>query len=460
METRPAPTTFKGILRHLGPGLIITATIVGSGELIATPKLASEVGFTMLWFIILGCLVKVFVQVELGRYTVTHGKTTLEAMDSVPGPKLRVSWMVWFWVIMYIGSTMQIAGMMGGIASLIVNEESGWHIALIAVVALVCIALLLSGRYRLVEAVCIGMVALFTLFTVVALVSLQFTDHAIKGSDVLRGMKFKLPDDFTTAFGAFAIIGVGTSELIYYPYWCLEKGYARFTGKNDNTVGWLDRALGWLNVMRWDAWVSCVIYTGATVAFYLLGAATLFGKTVEDKDVIPTLSLMYEEAFPEWGRIVFSVGCFCVLFSTVFGATAANARLFADALSVFKIREYETEASRHRMVKTGCVVLLVLSFLIFVMFGNKPVTLVFMGAFAQGALLPFLALAAIYFMLTRVDRRLQPGRVWKGFLVLAAACMIFIGTYKAAEVVGNLFTENKAATENTESSDPQNEPVN
>ena len=447
METKPAPTTLKGILRHLGPGLIITATIVGSGELIATPKLASEVGFTMLWFIILGCLIKVFVQVELGRYTVTHGRTTLEAMDSVPGPRLRVSWMVWFWVVMYIGSAMQIAGMMGGIASLIVNEESGWHIALIALVALVCIALLLSGRYRLVEAVCIGMVALFTIFTLVALVSLQFTEHAIKGSDVLSGLEFSLPDDFTTAFGAFAIIGVGTSELIYYPYWCLEKGYARFTGKNDNTVGWLDRALGWLNVMRWDAWVSCVIYTGATVAFYLLGAATLFGKTVEDKDVIPTLSSMYEGAFPEWGRIVFSVGCFCVLFSTVFGATAANARLFADALSVFKVREYDTEASRHRMVKAGCVVLLVLSFLIFVMFGNKPVTLVFMGAFAQGALLPFLALAAIYFMLTRVDRRLQPGRVWKGFLVLAAACMIFIGTYKAAEVVGNLFARKPSAME-------------
>ena len=114
MEPKPAPTDFKGILKHLGPGLIITATIVGSGELIATPKLASEVGFTMLWFIILGCLVKVFVQVELGRYTLVTGKTTLEAMNSVPGPKLRVSWMVWFWVVMYIGSTMQVAGMMGG----------------------------------------------------------------------------------------------------------------------------------------------------------------------------------------------------------------------------------------------------------------------------------------------------------------------------------------------------------
>ena len=159
MEPKPAPTDFKGILKHLGPGLIITATIVGSGELIATPALAAKVGFTMLWFIILGCLVKVFVQVELGSYTLVTGKTTLEAMNSVPGPKLRVSWMVWFWVVMYIGSTMQVAGMMGGIASLVVSKDSGWHLGLIAIVALACMGMLLSGRYRLVERVCIATVS-------------------------------------------------------------------------------------------------------------------------------------------------------------------------------------------------------------------------------------------------------------------------------------------------------------
>ncbi|MDP6794244.1 MAG: Nramp family divalent metal transporter [Verrucomicrobiota bacterium] len=437
MDTKPAPTTFKGILRHLGPGLIITATIVGSGELIATPKLASEVGFKMLWFIILGCLVKVFVQVELGRYTLVTGKTTLEAMNSVPGPKLRVSWMVWFWVVMYIGSTMQVAGMMGGIASLVIEDkESGWHLALIGIIAIVCMVMLLSGRYRLVERVCIVMVVLFTFFTILALASIQFTDNAITASKIGSGLTFWLPPDFAIAFGAFAIIGVGTSELIYYPYWCIEKGYAKNTGEHDKTIGWLERALGWLNVMRWDAWISCVIYTGATVAFYLLGAATLYnsGQEITDDNVISSLSAMYESAFGEFGKTVFSVGCFCVLFSTVFAATAANSRLFADGVSVFGIKKYQSEDERHAMVKFGAVVLLVLAFIIFAGFG-KPVSLVFMGAFAQGALLPFLAFASIYFLYTRVDRKLHPGKTWKVFLSLSAICMAIIGAYSAVKEV-------------------------
>ena len=68
-EIQEAPTTFNGIRKQLGPGLIISANIVGSGELIVTTKLGADVGFIMLWFIT-GCLLKVFVQLELGRYDI------------------------------------------------------------------------------------------------------------------------------------------------------------------------------------------------------------------------------------------------------------------------------------------------------------------------------------------------------------------------------------------------------
>ena len=70
IQPQDAPTDCRGILKHLGPGLIVTACIVGSGELIATPKVGADHGFSLLWFIIIGCIIKVFVQVELGRAAV------------------------------------------------------------------------------------------------------------------------------------------------------------------------------------------------------------------------------------------------------------------------------------------------------------------------------------------------------------------------------------------------------
>src|SRR5690606_3127380 len=80
------PKYFWRILRQIGPGLIIAGSIVGSGELIATTKTGAQAGISLLWLIIIGCLIKVFVQIELGRYTITHGETTLSALDRVPGP--------------------------------------------------------------------------------------------------------------------------------------------------------------------------------------------------------------------------------------------------------------------------------------------------------------------------------------------------------------------------------------
>ncbi len=85
---------------HLGPGLILSAAIVGSGELIVTPKVGAASGFSLLWFVIFACIVKVFVQVELARLSIVERMTTLEALNSMPGPRLRVSWILWFWLFM------------------------------------------------------------------------------------------------------------------------------------------------------------------------------------------------------------------------------------------------------------------------------------------------------------------------------------------------------------------------
>jgi Mn2+/Fe2+ NRAMP family transporter len=88
------PVSLLQSLKYIGPGLILTAGIVGTGELVATPNVAAESGFDLLWLIILGCVVKVFVQVELGRYAVATGTSTLRMLDMVPGPRLKVGWMV------------------------------------------------------------------------------------------------------------------------------------------------------------------------------------------------------------------------------------------------------------------------------------------------------------------------------------------------------------------------------
>jgi manganese transport protein len=436
-EIRPAPRTFTGILGQVGPGLILSAIIVGSGELIVTPKLGAEEGFKLLWFIILGCVLKVFVQIELGRYAVTRGKTTLEALNTLPGPRLLVSWVLWLWLAMYVCLVPQVAGMVGGVAT---SLRLGGAIAPIPALAILIGAitaiLLIVGRYRLVETASTAMVAIFTVTTMVAVGSLQFTPFAVTAPQVASGFGFELPASLITAFGAFGIIGVGASELIYYPYWCLEKGYALRVGPDDGAPEWKDRARGWLRVMRIDAWISFFIYTTATIAFYILGAAILHAKQlkVESNLMIETLSQMYRSAFGEWSLWLFLLGAIAVLYSTIFGATASNARLFADALSIFGAKTYRDNDERVRWVKIGCILLPIAFTSVFLIFGN-PVTLVFWGAIAQGLMLPFLAAAALYFHFTNPHADLRAGAASLTGLIGAAALMAALGAYQVWDTI-------------------------
>ena len=82
---RAAPTTFIGRLGHLGPGFIMSAAIVGSGELIATTALGAKAGFVTFWVILVSCFVKVALQLEFGKNAIYTGLPTMQSLNRLPG---------------------------------------------------------------------------------------------------------------------------------------------------------------------------------------------------------------------------------------------------------------------------------------------------------------------------------------------------------------------------------------
>ncbi|MCA9112630.1 MAG: transmembrane Mn(2+) transporter, partial [Planctomycetaceae bacterium] len=357
---QPPPRGFANTVRQLGPGLIIAGSIVGSGELIATTKAGAQAGISLLWLIILGCVIKVFAQIELGRYSITHGQTTLVALNTLPGPRLRVSWILWYWLLMMLCTLGQLGGIVGGVGqalaisfpitgdyreailapshaelaqhlqweSAILEESAAFkelteaeqllvqsgvdamrtrladlgekgQIALEAVrsgetlqdpwtvddrywaaaAAFVTVALLYNGRYGPIQNISTALVVSFTFITLGNVYALQTSpEWSLPVEEWMRGLTPHFPDSakgLATALATFGIIGVGAAELIFYPYWCMEKGYASFVGPHSDDEAWENRARGWMRVMHIDAFASMVVYTVATVAFFVMGVAVL-----------------------------------------------------------------------------------------------------------------------------------------------------------------------------------------
>jgi Mn2+/Fe2+ NRAMP family transporter len=116
-KIKSAPQTFRGRLKHLGPSLILSAAIVGSGELIATTTLGAKAGFVCFWIILVSCVVKVMIQLEFGKHTVTTGETSMQIMSKLPGPKIRgTRWSVWLVFVVMIFKLLQVGGIVGGVA--------------------------------------------------------------------------------------------------------------------------------------------------------------------------------------------------------------------------------------------------------------------------------------------------------------------------------------------------------
>ncbi|MFI4876184.1 MAG: Nramp family divalent metal transporter [Blastopirellula sp. JB062] len=558
------PTAFGAILRRIGPGLIVAGSIVGSGELIATTKAGAEAGFWLLWLILIGCVIKVFVQVEFGRYTIYSGKTALYGMNEVPGPAIsyrlatpaKVNWLMIYWFVMTAASIAQLGGIVGGVGQamqmgLPLTEKGRYYnefgdlqmrirvtetlisraagrddrdeeaaqrafltqleasldqqgarylklrreiqtdsqsLAALApdsaaaeslnkrllerkreqkaiqagvepiddeiwagVLGVVTAILLLVGRYRFIESISTVLVASFTLVTIGNLMALQLQpDWAVTPQEFLRGLSFRFTptseaigvSPLVTALATFGIIGVGATELIAYPYWCLEKGYARFTGPRNDSPEWGHRAAGWMRVMRYDAWCSMIVYTFATIAFYLLGAAILgrIQLIPASSEMIRSLSVMYDPVFGSYAPPLFLFGAFAVLYSTFFVANACHARVNADGLRIFGAIG-PSEASYRGGVQFLCGFFPLLCVVIYIVYPHPTILVIFSGMM-QAIMLPMLSAAALYFRYYRCDERIAPGVVWDICLWLSAGGMLIAGGYlayaKAPELVQSL----------------------
>lgn len=528
------PTTFLSILKQIGPGLIIAANIVGSGELIMTTRTGAQAGIALLWLILLGCVIKIFVQLELGRFTISHGETTLSSLNRVPGPRAgRINWVVLLWGFMMLTTIAQLGGIVGGVGQAMaltfpingdvqravsyptesnirdlanwqlhsegettqdesfatrlasmsgtertrferrmkwvqqdvdsLGEEGTTLVALarngkaleddqgqslvsfsttddriwVTIIGVLTAVVLFVGRYKLIERFSVTLVVSFSIITMGNVIALQMTDnYAVSTEDLVRGLSFGFPDldlqaALITAFATFGIIGVGATELISYPYWCLEKGYARNAGPRNDSPEWLSRAKGWFKVMKYDAFASMIIYTVATAAFYLMGVAVLHseGRDPEGTRLVSTLAQSYVPIFGSYARWLFLGGAIAVLYSTYLVANASNARMVADFFGVIGVSSDEADSETRRRAVTVWSVVLPLACVVVYLFVQKPVLLVAIAGVTQAVMLPVIGFSSMYFRYKETDTRLRPGKAWDLLLALSCAALLITGCW-------------------------------
>ena len=188
-SVRNAPSNFFGKLKYLGPGFILSASVVGSGELISTTTLGAKAGFITLWVIIVSCIVKVAIQLEFGKQAIRTGETVMASLNRLGGPRLgrrSVNWSLWTWFFLWLFKPLQLGGIIGGVAITLNMAFPLISVSWFAVITGAVVAgLVFNGYYYFIEKMSVVMMLLFTVFTIVAVFMLQYTDFSFSSADIL-----------------------------------------------------------------------------------------------------------------------------------------------------------------------------------------------------------------------------------------------------------------------------------
>ena len=443
---REPPVGWRDSLKYLGPGLILSASIVGSGELIATTTAGAQAGFVILWLVLFSCAVKVAVQIEFARWTIATGTPALSGYNRVPPRFGRIGWINVLFGVMVLAKVLQIGGIVGGTAiafsvlfpiggdALGEPSRTIWHVLVIAVT----IVVLRSSRYQLVERGAITLVVAFSVMTVGIALGLPFTPWGYSFGDLVSGLTFELPPAaIGAAVAMFGITGVGADEITMYNYWCIEKGYARWVGPNDGSEAWLRRAKGWTRVMYKDALLSMAVYTFATVAFFMMGAAVLHRQDLVPRgnEMITTLARMYTDALGPWAMHFYLVGAIAVLGSTLWVSVPSHSRMYANLLSTIGVFDWTDARARMRWVR-GFGIALPIVWGLASLLMSQPVLMVQIGGVMTGIFLLAVLVATWYLRRTETDPRLHGGTGMLALLVLSTIAIGILGVYTMLSTLG------------------------
>ena len=341
----------------LGPGIILVATALGSGEYVIWPFIAANLGLAVLWAAVVAVAIQFFINMEVERYTLATGETAITGFTRL--------WKPWWFLFVLMAVVPNVwPGLATGAATCLSFVVGGLDVTLVAVLGLLAIGVTLTASpvvYQTVEkfqSVIIAGVVVWLILAVALGTTTDAWGDFVSGFGSFGSIPFGENEAVTAAViaGAIAFAGSGGCGNLAVSNWVRDKGMGMghyipritspLTGEQE-AVPSTGNAFPPTpeNLARWNRWWR-VANTEQAVTFWLIGTAgivvlsvlaysTLFGTdTGEDFDFIQKEGEVLKEVVAPWFGTVFWMAGFFKLLSTTLGNFDYVSRISADAVKI------------------------------------------------------------------------------------------------------------------------------
>jgi len=414
-ESRPKVS----FLKLAGPGLVVAATGIGSGDVVSATVGGARYGVMLLWAIAAGAFFKFVLQEGIARWQLATGKTALEGWaDHLP------SWVKWYFVVYLVFWTVAVSASLTNATGLGIANLTGGAISQpwgAVAHSLIGFAFVFFGGYGSFEKfmkLLVGIMGFSILFCAV----FSMDDPA----PAVRGLVPVIPVGSGT-YVLSLIGGVGGSiTMLSYNYWMREEGM---------------RGAGFLNYVRGDIAIAYLFTAIFGMSIMLIANDAFFttGVALTNADAVPRMAAALGNVLGTFGRIAFSVGFWAAVFASLLGVWQSVPYLYADFYGIVKQLPLE---QRQEIVKvTSTPYRLALAFISLVpipfAFTGQPIQVVIIYTIVSSLLVPFVA-ATLLYLNNRVN---WAAPVPKNSIVtnlLLVAILVLFAIVGAQEVLGRL----------------------
>ncbi len=382
--------------RNIGPGALVAAGFVGPGTVTTCVVSGASVGYTMLWCLLFATFATIIFQEMAARIGIaTHEGLGENIHDNIKHPALK--WIAIILVILaiFIGNvayeTGNITGSLLGIQAVFPSVNS---IVAMVIMAACAAALLLIGKYNVIEKVLTAIV----IFMGVVFLITAFASNPDWGQVVHGLFTPSLPQNSAT--GLMTAIGlVGTTIVPYNLF--LHASSAAQKWKDPEQIGdarfdaILSIGLGGIISMAilicaaanlaplWGTWQDA---TGATVSGIIMES----GQQVPSGQINGNvMAIALEPLMGSWSTWMIALGLFAAGFTSMITAP------LSAAYAVNGVLRWKEDLKGKRFAAIWIIVMFC-GLIMAIAWGRSPTQLILVAQAANAILLPIMAFFVMY----------------------------------------------------------------
>lgn len=307
------------IIKNLGPGLLFAGAAIGVSHLVQSTRAGADFGFGLLWALLLVNLFK-YPFFQFGpRYAAATGESLIDGYKRL-GSWVLVSYFVITLLTMFTiqaAVTVVTAGLANNLFG-ITDDIGLWSI----IVTLVCLGILLMGRYNLLDNLMKLIITVLSISTIGAVVV------ALTKSETAVSLAPSLPQGSVEIAFLIAFLGWMPAPLdvsIWHSLWAIEKNKDMKTGFGTQKA-LFDFNVGYL----------ATVFLG--ICFMSLGALVMFHSDKEFSSsagrFAQQLIEMYTTNLGKGAAIFIGVAAFTTMFSTTLTTLDASPRAMAKTTNL------------------------------------------------------------------------------------------------------------------------------